>query len=144
LLRFAPTVAGVQSATLVFTDNASPTTQSVSLSGDGAAAPSLALSSTTLSFGSVTHATSSVAQAVILTNTSTTTPLNLTSIALGGAGAASFAQVNNCGVTLATGASCLVLVEFAPTATGAVTATLTVTANNPAATATVALSGTGK
>jgi hypothetical protein len=35
------------------------------------------------------------------------------------------------------------MVEFAPTAKTAVSASLTVTANNPAATSTVALSGTG-
>jgi subtilase family serine protease len=147
LLRFAPAVSGAQSATLIFSDNASnasSATQTVSLSGTGVAAPTMVLSSTTLSFGSVTHNTSSVAQSVTITNTSTTTPLNLTSFVLSGAGAASFAQVNNCGVTLATGSSCLVLVEFAPTATGAVTATLTVTANNPAATSSVTLSGTGQ
>jgi len=144
LLRFAPTASGSLSANLVFTDNASPTTQSVAVSGTGAAAPVLALSSTTLSFGSVTHATISAAQAVTLNNSSATTPLNLTSIALSGTGASLFAQVNNCGATLAPGSSCTVLVEFAPTAAGAESASLTITANNPAATSSVALSGTGQ
>jgi hypothetical protein len=144
LVRFTPTAAGIRSATLVFSDNASPTTQSVALSGTGAVAPAIALSSTTLSFGSVTHTTTSVAQAVTLTNSSATTPLNLTSIALSGTAAASYVQVNNCGAALAPSSSCIVLVQFAPTATGAATASLTVTANNPTATSTVALSGTGQ
>jgi subtilase family serine protease len=144
LVRFSPTASGSLSATLVFSDNASPTTQSIALSGTGAAAPAISLSSTTLSFGSVTHATVSVAQAITLTNTSTTTPLNLTSIALSGTGAASYVQVNNCGTLLAPNSSCIVLVQFAPTATGSATASLTITANNPTATATVVLSGTGQ
>jgi hypothetical protein len=144
LVRFTPTAAGIRSATLVFSDNASPTTQSVALSGTGAVAPAIALSSTTLSFGSVTHTTTGVAQAVTLTNSSATTPLNLTSIALSGTAAASYVQVNNCGAALAPSSSCIVLVQFAPTATGAATASLTVTANNPTATSTVALSGTGQ
>jgi hypothetical protein len=70
--------------------------------------------------------------------------LNLTSIALSGTAAASYVQVNNCGAALAPSSSCIVLVQFAPTATGAATASLTVTANNPTATSTVALSGTGQ
>jgi subtilase family serine protease len=144
LVRFSPTATGSQSATLVFTDNASSTTQSATLSGTGGTAPTFSLSTTTLSFGSITHGTASAAQSATLTNTSSTTPLNLTSIALTGTGAASFVAVNNCGATLAPGSSCVILAQFAPTATGAQAATLTVTANNPTATATVALSGTGQ
>ncbi|MGD0801205.1 MAG: choice-of-anchor D domain-containing protein [Terracidiphilus sp.] len=143
LVRFAPTVAGSKTATLVFTDNASPTTQSVTLSGTGAAAPAITLSSTTLSFGAVSSGTTSAVQTTTVTNSSTTTPINLTSIVLSGAGAASFVDVSNCGTTLAASSSCIIMVEFAPTAKTAVSASLTVTANNPAATSTVALSGTG-
>ena len=143
LARFAPTTLGSRSATLVFTSNASPSTQSVALTGTGGSAPALTLSTTSLNFGSLTAGTASAAQAVTVTNSSSTTPVNLTAIALSGTGAASFVQANNCGSALAAGASCLVLVEFTPATTGAATAALTVTANNPAATAAVALSGTG-
>jgi hypothetical protein len=38
-VSYAPTVAGTASATLVFSDNASPATQTVALSGQGTAAP---------------------------------------------------------------------------------------------------------
>jgi hypothetical protein len=143
LARFAPTASGTRSATLVFTDNASPTTQTVSLSGSGVSAATLTLSTSALSFGTVTSGTTSAAQTITVTNSSSTTPVNLTSIALSGTGAASFVQVSNCGTTLAASSSCIILVEFMPTAASASTATLTVTANNPDATATVALSGTG-
>ncbi|MGA2277419.1 MAG: choice-of-anchor D domain-containing protein [Terracidiphilus sp.] len=141
LTRFAPTALGSRAATLVFTDNASPATQSVALTGTGVSAPTLTLSANTLSFGTVTPGTTSATQAVIVTNSSTTTPVNLTSIALSGSGAASFVEVNNCGTTLAASSNCIVLIEFTPTVASATSATLTVTANNPSASATVALSG---
>jgi subtilase family serine protease len=141
LTRFAPTALGSRSATLVFTSNASPTTQSITLAGTGVSVATLTLSASTLSFGTVTPGTISATQTVTVTNNSTTTPINLTSFALSGTGAASFVAVNNCGTTLATSSSCIVLVEFTPTTASATTATLTVTANNPTATATVALSG---
>jgi hypothetical protein len=141
LTRSAPTVLGNKSATLVFNDNASPAMQSITLTGTGVSAATITLSTSTLSFGTVTPGTISAAQAVTVTNSSTTTPINLTSIALSGTGAASFVAVNNCGNTLAASSSCIVLVEFTPTAASATSATLTVTANNPSATATIALSG---
>ena len=143
LARFAPTAVGSRSATLVFTDNASPATQSIALAGTGGSTATLTVSTTLLSFGTQTSGTASGTQAVTVTNSSSTTPVNLTSVALSGTGVASFVQVNNCGSTLAAGSSCLVLVEFTPATASAATATLTVTANNPAATATVALSGGG-
>jgi len=143
LASFAPTASGSKSATLVITDNASPATQSVALSGTGVSASSLTLSATTLSFGTVKSGTTSAAQAVTVTNSSTTTPVNLTSIVLGGTGAASFAQLNNCGAVLAANSSCIIMVQFAPATAAATSASLTIAANNPSATATVALGGTG-
>jgi hypothetical protein len=134
---------GSRSATLVVTTNASPATQSVALTGTGGSAAALTLSTTSLSFGTQTSGTVSAAQTVTVINSSSTTPVNLSSVALSGTGAASFVQASNCGSTLAPGSSCLVLVEFTPSTASAATATLTVTANNPAATATVALNGTG-
>jgi hypothetical protein len=143
LVRFAPTATGSKTATLIFTDNASPSTQSVTLSGTGGSAPTLALSASSLSFGSITSNSGNAVQSVILTNSSTTTPLNLTSIALSGAGIG-FTQLNNCGPALPASSTCTLLVQFTPTSKGTQSATLTLTSNNPSATATVALSGTGQ
>jgi subtilase family serine protease len=144
LIRFAPTATGSKSATLVFTDNASPTSQTVALSGTGGSAPTLTLSSTTLSFPSLTANSGHAVQSVTLANSSATTPLNLTSIALSGTGAASFTQLSNCGPALAPSSTCTLLVQFAPTAKGAQSASIAVSSNNPAATAAVALTGTGQ
>jgi hypothetical protein len=59
---------------------------------------------------------------------------------------ANFAETNNCGATLAAGASCLINVTFTPMAPGALPGTLTITDNSQGvagSTQTVALSGIG-
>jgi hypothetical protein len=54
-----------------------------------------------------------------------------------------FAEGNNCGTSLAAGASCTVTVTFAPTAAGSASGTLSVNSSAPGSPLTVALSGTG-
>jgi F5/8 type C domain len=54
-----------------------------------------------------------------------------------------FGESNNCGTSLAAGASCTVGVTFTPTAAGAAAGTLSVNSSAPASPLTVALSGTG-
>jgi subtilase family serine protease len=144
LVRFNPMTTGNMAATLVFTDNASPTTQSVALSGSGGIAPSIALSSNTLSFGSITAGSAHAVLSLTLTNTSGNTPMNLTSIVLSGTGAASYTQMSTCGSAIAASSSCLLFVQFTPKARSAFAATLTITAGNPSAIATVALTGIGQ
>jgi hypothetical protein len=150
LVRFTPSMVGSQTATLIFTDNASSGTQAVNLIGTGANLPSISLSATAVSFGSVPTGTTSTTQTITLTNTtngsglSAAAPLNLSSIAVTGTGAASFVEVNNCPASLAAGSSCVLLVQFAPTTKGAAAGTLTIAANNPSAVATAALTGIGQ
>ena len=54
-----------------------------------------------------------------------------------------FAESNNCGTSLAAGASCTVSVTFTPTAAGSASGTLSVNSSAPGSPLTVALSGTG-
>jgi hypothetical protein len=54
-----------------------------------------------------------------------------------------FTESNNCGTSLAAGASCTVGVAFAPSAAGSATGTLSVNSSAPGSPLTVALSGTG-
>jgi len=54
-----------------------------------------------------------------------------------------FTESDNCGSSLAGGASCTINVSFAPTAGGAVSGTLTLTNNAANSPQSVALSGTG-
>ncbi len=96
----------------------------------------LAISPSALGFGTVATGSSSPAQAVTVTNTGTgAAPVG--SVATSG----DFSQTNNCGSSIAAGASCTIAVTFTPTGTGARTGNLTITASGVANT--VPLSGTG-
>ena len=103
--------------------------------------PVASLNPTSLSFGTVKHATSST-MTVQLSNTGKT-PLSLTSISVAGTNATSFVQSNACGNSLAAGANCNIAVKFTPATTGGFSAALTIVDNARNATQTVALSGTG-
>lgn len=96
------------------------------------------LSPTSLSFGSQVTSTTSAAKTTTLTNRLTTT-LSITSITVSG----DYAQTNNCGISLAAGASCTINVTFTPTATGTRSGTLTVTHSASNSPQTVSLTGTG-
>jgi len=98
----------------------------------------LAISPTTLAFGSQPQGVTSAPQAVTITNNGGA-PIVFSSISP----TVPFSQTNNCTPTLASGASCTVNVTFTPTSTTAYNGTLTLTSNDPGTTQTVALSGTG-
>jgi sugar lactone lactonase YvrE len=133
------TTVGNYQANLVVTDNASPTTQSTSLAGT-VTSPVAALSPASLSFTVVAGSTPS-AQTATLAN-SGTAALAISSIIIGGANAASFAQTNTCGASLAAGANCAIIVSFTGTSVGSYGASLTVTDNSASPTQTTALVGT--
>jgi hypothetical protein len=142
-VTFEPTAAGTRTASLTLTDNSgnvAGSTQNVTLTGTGVAA-SVTLSSTTLTFANTTVGSSSTSQAVTLTNGSGAT-LTISSIAA----SANFSQTNNCPLTpstLAASGTCTINVTFAPTTTGSLTGTLTITDSAPNSPQTVSLSGMG-
>jgi hypothetical protein len=136
-VTFTPTVVGSETGALTITDNASPTTQTVSLTGTGTA-PVVSLSPASLTFPAQLVGTSSSAQSVTLSNTGSAT-LSITSIAVSG----DFSQTNTCGASLAASASCTLSVTFTPTASGSRSGSLTITDNASPATQTVSLTGTG-
>ncbi|HEV2344050.1 MAG TPA: choice-of-anchor D domain-containing protein [Actinocrinis sp.] len=107
-------------------------------SGGGTTNPAISTSVTSLSFGNQTIGTTSGAQAVTVSNTGNAAA-TISSISASGP----FAQTNNCGSSLAAGASCTVNVTFAPTASGAQSGTLSIASNAPGSPATVNLTGTG-
>ena len=137
-VTFKPTATGSRSGTLTITDNASPATQTVSLTGTGVAAPTVSLSPTSLTFPAQAVGSGSSAQSVTLSNTGSAT-LSITSITVSG----DFSQTHTCGSSVAAGASCTLSVTFKPTATGSRSGTLTITDNASPATQTVSLTGTG-
>ena len=94
-----------------------------------------------LAFGNQNQGTTSGSQPVTLSNTGSSA-LTIASITT----SANFGQTNNCGSSVAASGSCKINVTFAPTTTGTLTGTLTITDNNNAVAGsmqTVSLTGTG-
>jgi Abnormal spindle-like microcephaly-assoc'd, ASPM-SPD-2-Hydin len=160
-LTFTPTALGSQSATITFTDDASPTIQVVTLSGTGVFPQATLSPSPSIAFGNQRENTTSAAQTLTLTNGRTGT-LTLTTVALGGTNAKQFAIATGtnasdfsivtsgtscaAGVTVVATANCTWSVKFTPTAIGSRTAPLTFTGDSgatPRSTRSVALTGTG-
>ncbi|HJZ72831.1 MAG TPA: choice-of-anchor D domain-containing protein, partial [Vicinamibacterales bacterium] len=104
-----------------------------------AAGSGLALFPGTLGFGTQTISTTSPPQFISLTNIGTGA-LAVSSISASG----DFATVNNCGSTVAVGASCQIAVTFTPTAAGTRTGSISVVDDASGSPHTVSLSGTGQ
>jgi dienelactone hydrolase len=100
--------------------------------------PNATLSATKLTFGRQLVGATSPAKSVKLTNDGTMT-LDITSIVASG----DFSEKDNCGSSLAAGASCTISVTFTPTQIGTRTGTLSLTDNAPDSPQTAALSGRG-
>src|SRR5581483_1803555 len=104
--------------------------------------PVAVLSTSQLSFSEQFVGTTSIAQPVILTNTSTL-PLGIASISIS-SGAGDFAiSGNNCGASLAGSSSCQISVVFTPLQAGSRSGTLTLVDNAPGSPHTVSLIGLG-
>jgi hypothetical protein len=141
-VSFTPGALGSRTASLVITDNAVNSPQSITLTGTGIATGAIAFSPTTVAFGSLQQGTNSGDTTVTLTNNSTAS-VTITSLSISGSTdfvvdsttcpAVSFA--------LASSGSCTLKLKFSPTAAGAESATLTAVSSGSSAT--VALSGTG-
>jgi hypothetical protein len=110
--------------------------------GSAPAGPWVSLTSTSVSFGNQGTGTTSLAQAVMLTNSGSQS-LAIVSIAVTGTNSNDFAQTNNCPATLTPAASCTINVTFTPTTTGSRSAAVTIADNAPNSPQTIALTGTG-
>jgi hypothetical protein len=106
--------------------------------GTGPTGTALTASPSSESFGNENVGSTSSSQSVTVTNPGSSA-VSMSSIGVTGP----FGESNNCGTSLAAGASCTVSVSFAPTAAGAATGTLSVNSSAPGSPLTVALSGTG-
>jgi hypothetical protein len=98
----------------------------------------VSLSTTSLLFGNQLVGTMSAAQQVTLANVGTTT-LTISNIQW----RPNFSDSNDCGGSLAPGRSCRINVRFAPTTTGVLTGTLTITDSDITSPKVITLSGTG-
>jgi Tol biopolymer transport system component len=139
-VTFAPTSSGAKSASLSIVHNASGSPSSVSLSGTGAV-PSISLSSTSVSVGNVSVGSSG--QATFTVGNTGNATLSVTGITVGGTDGSQF-TVSPSTFTVASGAVAqTVTVTFAPTSSGAKSASLSIAHNASGSPSAVSLSGTG-
>jgi len=136
-VTFTPNTEGNITGTLTISDNSDLTPQIVNLQGTGTG-PVLVLSATSLDFGTQVVGTTSAAQTVTLSNTGVLA-LTITGISASG----DFAQTNNCGNSLAIGASCTISMTFTPSATGPRSGSVSIKDNAAGSPQTIGLTGVG-
>jgi sugar lactone lactonase YvrE len=140
-VTFTPASTGSLSASISVVDNATGSPHTAALTGPGTA-PQATFTSSTLTFPSTLVGTSATTQSTTLSNPGTTA-LTITSISVTGANSSSFGESNNCGTSLAAGASCTITVTFTPASAGGLSASVTVADNATGSPQTVTLTGTG-
>ncbi|NDE01189.1 MAG: choice-of-anchor D domain-containing protein, partial [Gammaproteobacteria bacterium] len=141
-LRFKPTSAGVKAASVSIASNAAGSPATLPISGQGTA-PKVVFGGASIGFGTVNNGSASAAKTVILRNEGDAV-LQITSITTAGPDNAQFTQTNDCGATLAVGATCTISVTFRPTSEGNKTASLSLISNSLTSPDQVALEGTGR
>ncbi len=135
-VTFTPTATGTQTGTLVITDNAVGSPQTIHLSGYGASG-AVSLSASSLDFGTVEVGATST-QTVTLTNPAQS-PLDISSIQAGG----DYSETNNCGSVVNAGAGCTISVSFTPSAVGTSVGTVTLRDTGLGSPQTITLTGAG-
>jgi hypothetical protein len=143
---FTPGAAGSRSASVTISHNAAGGSSALALNGVGNAVPqaTIAVSATSVNFGSVATGTQSPAQTVNVTN-SGQAPLTLSAITLGGTNTSTFTVGGTCSTTtaVAAGASCTLTVQAAPATTGALAANIALASNASNGATAIGLSVTG-
>jgi hypothetical protein len=140
-VTFTPATAASLSAAISVADNATGSPQSAVITGTGTQ-PQATLSPNPLAFPNTLVGTPATALPMTLSNPGTAA-LTITSISVIGTNASSFAQTNNCGTSVAAGATCTITVTFTPAATGSLSASISVADNATGSPQTAALTGTG-
>ena len=143
-VQFAPTARGVETATLLMPSNDAASPATVTLTGTGQKAQDVSAAPAGLSFGTLTTGQSQ-ATTVTVTNTGDK-PLHVGQAAITGSGAFSIAPgQDSCSTqTVAAAGACTISVQFAPTAAGNATGSLTVPSDAASGTLMVALTGAGQ
>ncbi len=145
-VTFTPTVVGAASATLSIADNAIGSPQTIALSGTGqVGSPTDVVTPNPIAFTTPQLVgVASAALPVTLSNATGTGALVISSITFGGANTTDFTETNNCGTTVAAGATCTINVVFDPTSVTppARAATLTITDNAANSPISVPVTGT--
>jgi hypothetical protein len=141
-VKYGPTVLGAETASLLISDNAANTPQTVTLTGEGV--PQATVFPADLSFLEREAATSLDVKRVTLTN-NLPTPLTIDGITFTGADPGNFASPRNtCGTSLAAKSSCEIFVSFTPSGSGSRTATMNINDTANDSPQTVTLTGRGE
>jgi hypothetical protein len=119
-ITFVPTSSGTRTGTFSITDSTG--TQTASLSGTGVVVATDVLAPLSLTFAAQALSTSSVAQAVTLTNNGDAALTLIAALITKG----DFTAVNGCGTSLMGHSSCVIQVAFVPKSLGQQSGTLTV------------------
>jgi hypothetical protein len=149
-VQFTPTAAGSAVASLSMSDNASGSPRQVSLNGTGTQppAPVISVDPTALDFGQVVIGKMSDTKSLTVTN-SGSAALLVTDVSISGDNATDFINTSgNPGGCVANpvapGQSCIISVQFAPTAAGTRQAQLVISHNAGGSPTIVQLSGVGQ
>lgn len=139
---FKPSSAGAASGSLSVVSNASNSQLNIALSGSGTVAGHLAVSPTSLSFGSVVVGSSTAITGSLLTASGA--PITVSSASMSGVNDSEFALSGiSLPATLAAGQSANFTVTFTPGASGAASASLSFSSNASNSPAVQTMTGTG-
>lgn len=140
-VTFTPSAPGLRQAMLTVTDNAPGSPQTTLLTGMGLVPASGAtFMPGSLSFPTITEGTISAVQSIILTS-SGNVPLNISSIAVGGANANDFSASPSGCSQLSVNSACTINVTFTPLAVGGRAAIILVNDDAPGSPQMIAISG---
>ena len=143
-ITFTASAPGTATANLVATYNAAGSPQSVPLSGSELPVATVSFSPTSLSFPTTKSGSTSAAQVLTVTNTSSTTAMAVSSYQFSGTSATQFSILGKtCVSSLPAGASCTLSIVFKPAAAGSASASLVATDNAVGSPQSVPLRGTG-
>ena len=142
-VTFTPSAVGARNAAVTLTDDALDTPQSITLSGQGLLQLTADLSATNLTYSGAGVGSTSASQMVTLTNNGNA-PLAIAGIVTGGANIGDFAVSNTCTSPIAAGAHCSISATFTPSASGARTATVTISDNAASSPQVITLQGNGQ
>lgn len=140
--NFQPSATGQRVAAYQVTDIVTGEFSYLSLVGTGGVA-TVSLSTSSLTFSARDEGTTSIPQAVTLTNNGNAN-LTISGAMFIGANTGDFSlQGNTCGSSVAPGGNCTISVSFSPTASGARSAILQIISNAASSPDSISLSGTG-
>jgi hypothetical protein len=145
-IYFRPAGTGTRDAEIVIFDNAGSGEQTVTLTGTGLSsggAPAVSLQHTSVYMGHEVVGVQGTPAKMLMTNSGAGT-LSISSFSISGTNSTNFSLTQNCGTSLAAGASCTLTIYFRPSAVGTRTGSIIIKDNAGTGTQTVTLSGLGQ